>query len=91
MTENRVTTEFCVKDEVTGSWRKLYKSFIIVCSRRRYEMSKSIKFKKAGKVAHVGKRRNAHRIFVRKNDGKKPPGRFENKFQMSCKPNGEDQ
>jgi hypothetical protein len=62
---------------VTGGWRKLHNEELhnLYSSPSIIRMIKSRKMRWAGQVARMGKKRNAHRILVRKPDGKRPLGR----------------
>jgi hypothetical protein len=63
--------------EVTGGWRKLHNEELhnLYCSPNIIRVIKSRRMKWAGHVARMREMRNAHRILVRKHEGKRPLGR----------------
>jgi hypothetical protein len=65
------------RDEVTGRWwrlhnEELYEMYFLPNNIR---VTKSRRVKWTGDIAHMGNRRGAYRILVRKPDGKRPFGR----------------
>jgi hypothetical protein len=76
--ENRVLRRIFgpKRGEVTGDWRKLHNEELrnSYCSPSIIRMMKSRRMRWAGRVARIGYR-NAHRISVRKPEGKETLGR----------------
>jgi hypothetical protein len=62
------------RDEIVGGWRKLYNEELhnLQSSPSIIRMVKSRRMRCAGRVARIGAKRNAHRVFVRKLEGKRP-------------------
>jgi hypothetical protein len=62
------------RDEVTEEWRKLHieKLNDMYSLSKVFGMIKSIKIRGAGRVARMGKSRNAYRVLVGKPEGKTP-------------------
>jgi hypothetical protein len=60
------------RDEVKGDWRKLH---ILHSSPNMIGMIKSTRMKWAEDIARMGEKRNRHKIFVEKPDGKRALGR----------------
>ncbi|PNF40039.1 hypothetical protein B7P43_G11623 [Cryptotermes secundus] len=72
--EDRVLRIFGPKrDEVTGSWRKLY-------NEELHNLYASV-----GHVARMGETRNAYRILVGKPEGKRPLGRPRSRWVVNIK------
>jgi hypothetical protein len=61
-------------DEVTEEWRKLYKEelYDIDSSPKIIRVIKSRRMRWAGHVACIGGRRGAHKVLVRRLEGKRP-------------------
>jgi GH43 family beta-xylosidase len=76
--ENRVLRRIFgpKRDEVTGGWRKLQNEELrnLYSSPGIIRMIKSRRMRWAGHVARMREKRNAHRIFVIKSEGKRPLG-----------------
>jgi hypothetical protein len=65
------------RDEVTGSWRKLYNEDLhnLYSSPIIIRTIKSSRNEGAGHAAGMGEKRNEYRILMRKPEGKRPLGR----------------
>jgi hypothetical protein len=65
------------RDEVTGELRKLHNEELrnLYYSLSIIRMIQTRRLRMAGRVARMGKKRNAYRLLVGKPEGKKPPGR----------------
>jgi hypothetical protein len=65
------------RDEVTGGWRKLHNEELLnLCSSPSIiRMIKSRRMRWAGHVVRMLEKRNAYRILVGKQEGKRPLGR----------------
>jgi hypothetical protein len=65
------------RDEVTGEWRKLHNEELhnLYSSPNIIRMIKSRRMRWAGHVARMGEKRNAYRILVGKQEGKRHLGR----------------
>jgi hypothetical protein len=64
------------RDEVTIEWRKLHNEELNdLYSSPNLGVIKSRTVRWAGHVAHMGERRGAYRVLVRKPEGKRPFGR----------------
>ena len=50
-------------------------------------MINSRKIRWAGNVAHMGENRNAHRVLVRKTEGKRQRGRLRHRWESNIKIN----
>jgi hypothetical protein len=61
------------RDEVTGEWRKLHNEALhnLYSLTNIIRMIKSRRMRWAGNVAHMGEKRNAYRILLRKPEGRK--------------------
>jgi hypothetical protein len=79
MFENRVLRRIFgpKRDEVTGKWRKLRNEELhdLYSSPSTIRIMKSRKMRWAGHVARMRERRNAYRLSVGKQEGKRPLGR----------------
>jgi hypothetical protein len=77
--ENRVPRRIFgpKRDEVTGEWRKLHNEELrdLYSSPSIIRMIKSRRMRSAGHVAGMGEKRNAYRLLVGKQEGKRPLGR----------------
>jgi hypothetical protein len=64
------------RDEVTGGWRKLYNEELrdLYSSPSIIRIIKSRRMRWAGHVARRGEKRNAYRLLVGKQEGKRPLG-----------------
>jgi len=65
------------RDKVTGEWRKLHNVELndLYSSSSIFRVIKSRRMRWSGNVAHMGERRGAYRILVRKNEGNRPHGK----------------
>jgi hypothetical protein len=65
------------KDEVTGEWRKLHNEEppALYSSPSIIKIIKSRRMGWAGLVARMGEKRNEYRLFLGKQEGKRPLGR----------------
>jgi hypothetical protein len=65
------------RDDVTGVWRKLHNEELLdlYSSPSIIRIIKSRRMRWAGHVARMGEKRNAYRLLVGKQEGKKPLGR----------------
>jgi hypothetical protein len=65
------------RDEVTGEWRKLHNEELrdLYSSPSIIRMIKSRRMRLAGHVARMREKWNAHRLLVKKPEGKRPLGR----------------
>jgi hypothetical protein len=74
--ENRVLRKIFgpKRDEVTGEWRRIHNKEIcnLYSSPNILQVIKSRIMRRAGHVAHMGERRGAYRVLVRKPKGKRP-------------------
>jgi hypothetical protein len=70
-------TSVLPEDEETGGWRKLHNEELheLYSSPSIIRIIKSIRLRWAGHVARMGEKRNAYRILVGKQEGKRPLGR----------------
>jgi hypothetical protein len=61
------------KDEVTGGWRKLYSEGLhnLCSSPSIFRIITSRRMRCADHVAHIGEKRSAYRILVKKPEGKR--------------------
>jgi hypothetical protein len=77
--ENRVQRRIFgpKRDDVTGDWRKLHNEKLhnLYSSPNIIRMIKSKRMRWAGRVARMEETRNAYRILVGKQEGKRPLGR----------------
>jgi hypothetical protein len=80
--ENRVLRIFGPKDEVIGGWRKLHEEELhnVYCSPSIIRIIKSRRMRWAGHVARMGEK-NAYRILVGKQEGKRPLGRPRRRWE----------
>jgi hypothetical protein len=76
-------------DEVTGEWRKLHNEelYALYFSPNVIPVIKSRRLRWAGHVAHMGKRRVAYRVLVRKPEGRRPLGRPKHRWEDNIKIN----
>jgi hypothetical protein len=76
--ENRVLRRIFgpKREKVTGEWRKLHNEKLndLYCSSNIVRVTKSIRMKWAGHVAHMGKRKGVCSVLVGKPEGKKTTG-----------------
>jgi hypothetical protein len=77
--ENRVLRRIFgpKRDEVTGEWRKLHNKELhdLYSSPSIIRIIKSLSMRWASYVARMGEKRNAYRLLVGKEEGKRPLGR----------------
>jgi len=75
------------EDEVTGEWRKLHNEELNApySSPNIVRVIKSRRMRQAGRVARMGERRGVYRVFVRKPEGKRPPGRPRRRWENNTK------
>jgi hypothetical protein len=77
--ENRVPRRIFgpKRDEVTGKWRKLHNEKLrdLYSSPSIIRIIKSKRMRWVGHVVRMGEKRNAYRLLVGKQDGKRPLGR----------------
>jgi hypothetical protein len=77
--ENRVLRRIFgpKRDEVTGGWRKLHNEELrdLYCSQSIIRIIKSRQMRWEGRVARIEEKRIAHRLLVRKTEGKRLLGR----------------
>jgi hypothetical protein len=73
--------------EVVGGWRTLHNGEFnnLYSSPYIIRMIKSRRMRWAGQVAHIGKKRNAYRIWVGKPERKTPLGRTGRKWEDNIK------
>jgi hypothetical protein len=76
-----------IRDEVTEDWRKLHSDELhnVYCSPGIIRMIKSRRMRWAGHVAQMGEMRNAYRILVEKQEGKRPLARPRRKWVENIK------
>jgi hypothetical protein len=72
------------KDEVTGEWRKLHNEELNDLTNT-VRVVKSRRMRWAGHVARMGEERGAHRMLVRKPEGKRPLGRPRRRWEDTIK------
>jgi hypothetical protein len=79
VSENRVLRRIFgpKRDEVTGEWRKLHNEELcnLYSSPSIIRIIKLRRMRWAGHVARMGEKRNAYRLLVGKQEGKRPLGR----------------
>jgi hypothetical protein len=65
------------RDEVMGEWRKLHNEELhdLYSSPSIIRIIKSKRMRWVGHAARMREKRNAYRLLVRKEEGKRPPGR----------------
>ena len=75
------------RDEVTRKWRKLYNEELndLYSSPNIFRVIKSRRMRWAGHIARMGKRRGAHRVLVRKPEGKSPLARPRLRWEDNTK------
>jgi hypothetical protein len=75
------------RDEVTRDLRKLHNEELhnLYSSPNIIRMIRSRRMRRAGSVARMGEKWNAHRILVGKPEGKKPLGRLRRRWVYSIK------
>jgi hypothetical protein len=77
--ENRVLRRILgpKRDEVTGDWKKLRNDELhnLYSSPNIIKTIKSRRMRGAGDAARMGEKRNAYRVLVGKQEGKRPPGK----------------
>jgi len=74
-------------EEVTGEWRKLHNEKLndLNSPLNIIQVIKSRRMRCVGHVAHVGKRRGAHRVLMRKPKGKGPLGKPRHRWEDNIK------
>jgi hypothetical protein len=76
------------KEEVTGEWRKLHNEELndLNSPSNIIQVIRSRRMRCVGHVAHTGKRRGAHRVLMRKPEGKgsfgKPRRRWDDNIKI---------
>jgi hypothetical protein len=86
--ENRVLRIFGTKgDEITGGLRQLHNEELhnLYSSQSIIRMIKSTRMRCVGHVARMGENRNACRILVGKQEGKRPLGRPRRRWVVNTK------
>jgi hypothetical protein len=65
------------RDEVTGEWRKLHNEDLhdLYSSPSIIRIMKARRMRRVGHVARMGEERNAYRLLVGKQEGRRPQGR----------------
>ena len=65
------------RDEVTGEWRRFYNEELndLYSSPNNVRVIKSRRMRWAGHVARMGEERGVYRVFLGKQEGKRPLGR----------------
>jgi hypothetical protein len=87
--ENRVLRRIFgpKRDEVTGEWRKLHNEEFndLYSSPNIIRVIKSRRTRWVGQVSRIGERICAHRVLVRKPEGKRPLGRRRSIWEDNIK------
>jgi len=75
------------RDEVTGEWRKLHNEELndLYSSPSIIRVIKSGRIRWVWHVAHMGERRDLHRVFVGKSERKKPLGKPRRRWEGNIK------
>jgi hypothetical protein len=86
--ENRVLRRiFGPKREEDGSWRKLHKEVLysLYFSPNIVRVIKSMRMRRAGRVARIGEGRGIYGVLVRRPEGKRPLGRPRRRWEDNIK------
>ncbi|KAJ4441857.1 hypothetical protein ANN_11716, partial [Periplaneta americana] len=87
--ENKVLRKIfgAKRDEVTGEWRKLHNTELhaLYSSADIIRNIKSRRLRWAGHVARMGESRNAYRVLVGRQEGKRPLGRPRRRWEDNIK------